>query len=113
MQIIYINSDGTVTQHDRDEKLKIDTSGLLKNGNFSYDTGNKLTEEKRGLIIFNDMKELSSYHVHATLGADSSMKQINYDKSDYQSIILENFHIVMVALAFMVFMVAVTIHIKT
>lgn len=89
MQIIYINSDGTVTQHDRDEKLKIDTSGLLKNGNFSYDTGNKLTEEKRGLIIFNDMKELSSYHVHATLGADSSMKQINYDKSDYQSIILE------------------------
>lgn len=35
------------------------------------------------------MKELSSYHVHATLGADSSMKQINYDKSDYQSIILE------------------------
>lgn len=35
-QILYINEDNTVTQNDKDSSLKVDTSGLLKDGNFTY-----------------------------------------------------------------------------
>lgn len=50
-QILYITENNTVTQHDTDPYLQVDTSGLLKDGNFTYDTGDKLSKEKRGLII--------------------------------------------------------------
>jgi hypothetical protein len=87
-QILYINEDDTVTQNDKDS-LKIDTSGLLKDGNFTYDTGDKLSKEKRGLIIWNSQKNLKSYKVQATLGADSSKTVNDYKKSDYQTVLLE------------------------
>lgn len=87
-QILYINEDDTVTQNDKDS-LKIDTSGLLKDGNFTYDTGDKLSKEKRGLIIMNSKKDLNSYTVRATLGADSSKTMADYLKSDYQTVLLE------------------------
>lgn len=89
-QILHINEDNTVTQ-DKDPYPKVDTSGLLKDGNFTYDTGDKLSKEKRGLIIWNSQKNLKSYKVHATLGADSSktMKDYTSKKIDYQTILLE------------------------
>lgn len=89
-QILYINRDDTVTQHDTDPSLQVDTSGLLKDGNFTYDTGDKLSKEKRGLVIMNSKKNLNSYTVRATLGADSSMTMADYGKSDYQTILLES-----------------------
>lgn len=89
-QILYINGDDTVTQHDTDPSLQVDTSGLLKDGNFTYDTGDKLSKEKRGLVIMNSKKNLNSYTVRATLGADSSMTMADYGKSDYQTILLES-----------------------
>lgn len=89
-QILYINEDNTVTQNDKDPSLQVDTSGLLKDGNFTYDTGDKLSKEKRGLIITNSKKNLNSYTVRATLGADSSMTMADYGKSDYQTILLES-----------------------
>ena len=88
-QILYINENNTVTQHDTDPKLQVNTSGLLKDGNFTYDTGDKLSKEKRGLIITNSQKELKSYTVHATLGADSSKTVNDYHQSDYQTVLLE------------------------
>ena len=87
-QILYINEDNTVTQNDTDPNLKVDTSGLLKDGNFTYDTGDKLSKEKRGLIITNSKKDLNSYTVRATLGADSSKTMADYQKSDYQTVLL-------------------------
>ncbi len=87
-QILHINEDNTVTQ-DKDPYPKVDTSGLLKDGNFTYDTGDKLSKEKRGLIIWNSQKNLKSYKVHATLGADSSKTVNDYKKSDYQTVLLE------------------------
>ena len=72
-QILYINENNTVTQSDTDPNLKVDTSGLLKDGNFTYDTGDKLSKEKRGLIIMNSKKDLKSYTVDATLGAARNM----------------------------------------
>ena len=89
-QILYINENNTVTQYDTDPNLKVDTSGLLKDGNFTYDTGDKLSKEKRGLVIMNSKKNLNSYTVRATLGADSSMTMSDYGKSDYQTILLES-----------------------
>lgn len=91
-QILYINENDTVTQNDKDPSLQVDTSGLLKDGNFTYDTGDKLSKEKRGLIIMNSKKNLNSYTVRATLGADSSMTMADYRKShiDYQTILLES-----------------------
>ena len=89
-QILYINEDDTVTQNDTDPSLQVDTSGLLKDGNFTYDTGDKLSKEKRGLVIMNSKKNLNSYTVRATLGADSSMTMADYGKSDYQTILLES-----------------------
>lgn len=89
-QILYINGDDTVTQNDKDPSLQVDTSGLLKDGNFTYDTGDKLSKEKRGLIIMNSKKNLNSYTVRATLGADSSMTMADYRKSDYQTVLLES-----------------------
>ena len=89
-QILHINGDDTVTQNDKDPSLQVDTSGLLKNGNFTYDTGDKLSKEKRGLVIMNSKKNLNSYTVRATLGADSSMTMADYGKSDYQTILLES-----------------------
>lgn len=89
-QILYINGDDTVTQNDKDPSLQVDTSGLLKDGNFTYDTGDKLSKEKRGLVIMNSKKNLNSYTVRATLGADSSMTMADYGKSDYQTILLES-----------------------
>lgn len=89
-QILYIKGDDTVTQNDTDPSLQVDTSGLLKDGNFTYDTGDKLSKEKRGLIIMNSKKDLNSYTVRATLGADSSMTMADYGKSDYQTILLES-----------------------
>ena len=89
-QILYINEDNTVTQNDKDPSLQVDTSGLLKDGNFTYDTGDKLSKEKRGLIITNSKKNLNSYTVRATLGANSSMTMADYGKSDYQTILLES-----------------------
>lgn len=89
-QILYINGDDTVTQHDTDPSLQVDTSGLLKDGNFTYDTGDKLSKEKRGLVIMNSKKNLNSYTVRATLGADSSMTMADYGNSDYQTILLES-----------------------
>lgn len=89
-QILYINGDDTVTQNDTDPSLQVDTSGLLKDGNFTYDTGDKLSKEKRGLVIMNSKKNLNSYTVRATLGADSSMTMADYGKSDYQTILLES-----------------------
>ncbi len=89
-QILYINENNTVTQNDKDPSLKVDTSGLLKDGNFTYDTGDKLSKEKRGLIIMNSKKDLNSYTVRATLGADSSKTMADYQKSDYQTILLES-----------------------
>lgn len=89
-QILYINENNTVTQNDKDPSLQVDTSGLLKDGNFMYDTGDKLSKEKRGLIIMNRKKDLNSYTVRATLGADSSMTMANYRKSDYQTVLLES-----------------------
>lgn len=77
-QILYINEDNTVTQNDKDPSLTVDTSGLLKDGNFTYDTGDKLSKEKRGLIITNSKKDLKSYTVHAILGADSSKTMKDY-----------------------------------
>ena len=65
-------------------------SGLLKDGNFTYDTGDKLSKEKRGLIIMNSKKDLKSYTVDATLGADSSKTVNDYKKSDYQTILLQS-----------------------
>lgn len=88
-QILYINENNTVTQNDKDPSLKVDTSGLLKDGNFTYDTGDKLSKEKRGLIIMNSKKDLNSYTVRATLGADSSKTMADYQKSDYQTVLLE------------------------
>lgn len=88
-QILYINGDDTVTQNDKDSSLQVDTSGLLKDGDFTYDTGDKLSKEKRGLIIMNSKKDLNSYTVRATLGADSSKTMADYQKSDYQTILLE------------------------
>lgn len=88
-QILYINEDNTVTQNDKDPSLTVDTSGLLKDGNFTYDTGDKLSKEKRGLIIWNSQKNLKSYKVHATLGADSSKTVNDYNQSDYQTVLLE------------------------
>lgn len=88
-QILYINENNTVTQHDTDPSLTVDTSGLLKDGNFTYDTGDKLSKEKRGLIIMNFKKDLNSYTVRATLGADSSKTMADYQKSDYQTVLLE------------------------
>ena len=88
-QILYINENNTVTQNDKDSSLKVDTSGLLKDGNFTYDTGDKLSKEKRGLIIMNSKKDLNSYTVRATLGADSSKTMADYQKSDYQTVLLE------------------------
>jgi outer membrane autotransporter protein len=89
-QILYINGDDTVTQNDKDPSLQVDTSGLLKDGNFTYNTGDKLSKEKRGLVIMNSKKNLNSYTVRATLGADSSMTMADYGKSDYQTILLES-----------------------
>lgn len=89
-QILYINEDNTVTQNDKDPSLQVDTSGLLKDGNFTYDTGDKLSKEKRGLVIMNSKKNLNSYTVRATLGADSSMTMADYGNSDYQTILLES-----------------------
>lgn len=89
-QILYINGDDTVTQNDKDPSLQVDTSGLLKDENFTYDTGDKLSKEKRGLVIMNSKKNLNSYTVRATLGADSSMTMDDYGKSDYQTILLES-----------------------
>lgn len=89
-QILYINENNTVTQHDTDPNLQVNTSGLLKDGNFTYDTGDKLSKEKRGLVIMNSKKNLNSYTVRATLGADSSMTMADYGKSDYQTILLES-----------------------
>lgn len=89
-QILYIKGDDTVTQNDKDPSLQVDTSGLLKDGNFTYDTGDKLSKEKRGLVIMNSKKNLNSYTVRATLGADSSMTMADYGKSDYQTILLES-----------------------
>ena len=89
-QILYINGDDTVTQNDKDPSLQVDTSGLLKDGNFTYDTGDKLSKEKRGLVIMNSKKNLNSYTVRATLGADSSMTMADYGNSDYQTILLES-----------------------
>lgn len=89
-QILYIKGDDTVTQNDTDPSLQVDTSGLLKDGNFTYDTGDKLSKEKRGLVIMNSKKNLNSYTVRATLGADSSMTMADYGKSDYQTILLES-----------------------
>lgn len=89
-QILYIKENGTVTQNDKDPSLQVDTSGLLKDGNFTYDTGDKLSKEKRGLVIMNSKKNLNSYTVRATLGADSSMTMADYVKSDYQTILLES-----------------------
>lgn len=89
-QILYIKGDDTVTQNDKDPSLQVDTSGLLKDGNFTYDTGDKLSKEKRGLVIMNSKKDLNSYTVRATLGADSSMTMADYGKSDYQTILLES-----------------------
>lgn len=89
-QILHINGDDTVTQNDKDPSLQVDTSGLLKDGNFTYDTGDKLSKEKRGLIITNSKKNLNSYTVRATLGADSSMTMADYGKNDYQTILLES-----------------------
>lgn len=88
-QILYINENNTVTQNDKDPGLQVDTSGLLKDGNFTYDTGDKLSKEKRGLIIMNSKKDLNSYTVRATLGADSSKTMADYQKSDYQTVLLE------------------------
>lgn len=88
-QILYINENNTVTQHDTDPHLQVDTSGLLKDGNFTYDTGDRLSKEKRGLIIMNSKKVLNSYTVRATLGADSSKTMADYQKSDYQTVLLE------------------------
>lgn len=91
-QILHINEDNTVTQ-DKDPYPKVDTSGLLKDGNFTYDTGDKLSNEKRGLIIWNSQKNLKSYTVRATLGADSSKTMADYtntkSKIDYQTVLLE------------------------
>lgn len=89
-QILYINENNTVTQSDTDPNLKVDTSGLLKDGNFTYDTGDKLSKEKRGLIIMNSKKDLKSYTVDATLGADSSKTVNDYKKSDYQTFLLQS-----------------------
>lgn len=91
-QILYINGDDTVTQNDKDSRLQVDTSGLLKDGNFTYDTGDKLSKEKRGLVIVNSKKDLNSYTVRAKLGADSSMTMADYSNShiDYQTILLES-----------------------
>lgn len=89
-QILYIKGDDTVTQNDTDPSLQVDTSGLLKDGNFTYDTGDKLSKEKRGLVIMNSKKNLNSYTVRATLGADSSMTMADYGNSDYQTILLES-----------------------
>ena len=89
-QILYIKGDDTVTQNDTDPSLQVDTSGLLKDGNFTYDTGDKLSKEKRGLVIMNSKKNLNSYTVRATLGADSSMTMADYGKSDSQTILLES-----------------------
>lgn len=88
-QILYINEDNTVTQNDKNPSLTVDTSGLLKDGNFTYNTGDKLSKEKRGLIIMNSKKDLNSYTVRATLGADSSKTMADYVKSDYQTVLLE------------------------
>lgn len=88
-QILYINENNTVIQHDTDPNLQVDTSGLLKDGNFTYDTGDKLSKEKRGLIIMNSKKDLNSYTVRATLGADSSKTMADYQESDYQTVLLE------------------------
>lgn len=88
-QILYINENNTVTQHDTAPHLQVDTSGLLKDGNFTYDTGDRLSKEKRGLIIMNSKKDLNSYTVRATLGADSSKTMADYQKSDYQTVLLE------------------------
>lgn len=89
-QILYINGDDTVTQNDKDPSLQVDTSGLLKDGNFTYDTGDRLSKEKRGLVIMNSKKNLNSYTVRATLRADSSMTMADYGNSDYQTILLES-----------------------
>lgn len=89
-QILYIKGDDTVTQNDKDPSLQVDTSGLLKDGNFTYNTGDKLSKEKRGLVIMNSKKNLNSYTVRATLGADSSMTMADYGKRDYQTILLES-----------------------
>lgn len=56
-QILYIKGDDTVTQNDKDPSLQVDTSGLLKDGNFTYNTGDKLSKEKRGLVIMNSKKK--------------------------------------------------------
>ena len=48
-RFLYINENNTVTQHDTDPNLKVDTSGLLKDGNFTYDTGDKLSKENGAL----------------------------------------------------------------
>ena len=89
-QILYIKGDDTVTQNDKDPSLQVDTSGLLKDGNFTYNTGDKLLNEHRGLIITNSKKDLKSYTVDATLGADSSKTVNDYKKSDYQTILLQS-----------------------
>lgn len=91
-QILYINGDDTVTQNDKDSSLQVDTSGLLKDGDFTYDTGDKLSKENRGLVIVNSKKGLNSYTVRATLGADSSKTMDNYSNNDtdYQTILLES-----------------------
>lgn len=91
-QILYINENDTVTQNDKAPSLQVDTSGLLKDGNFTYDTGDKLSKEKRGLVIVNSKKDLNSYTVRAKLGADSSMTMADYSNSgiDYQTILLES-----------------------
>lgn len=88
-KILYINENNTVTQNDTAPNSPVDTSGLLKDENFTYDTGDKLSKEKRGLIIMNSKEYLNSYTVHATLGADSSKTVNDYKKSDYQTVLLE------------------------
>lgn len=87
-QILTIKEDGTVEQR-KDTSPLVDTSGLLKDGNFRYDTGDKLFKEKRGLIIWNAKKDLNSYTVRAKLGADSSKTVNDYKKSDYMTILLQ------------------------
>ena len=72
-QILHINEDNTVTQ-DKDPYPKVDTRGLLKDGNFTYDTGDKLSKEKRGLIIWNSQKNLKSYKVHGTTIHDVNLQ---------------------------------------
>lgn len=89
-QILIIREDNTVTQKDENPSLTVDTSGLLKDGNFTYDTGDKLSKEKRGLIIRNFKKDLKSYTVDATLGADSSKTVNDYKKGDYGTTLLQS-----------------------